>query len=98
MHVGGSKDSISGNFAMKETELAIFVGSRGVCQIDCSGIGSTKVQHLININTDLEDVLHYNQTLALNGYATIILSQLTERLETPTNKAEWLACCAAKKA
>src|SRR5690606_26308635 len=39
MHVGGSKGSISGNFAMSEAELVIFIGSRGVCQADCSGIG-----------------------------------------------------------
>ncbi|MYK30639.1 MAG: thiamine pyrophosphate-binding protein, partial [Boseongicola sp. SB0670_bin_30] len=39
MHVGGTKGSISGNFAMREAELAIVVGSRAVCQSDCSGIG-----------------------------------------------------------
>ena len=39
MHVGGSKGSISGNFAMQEAELVLVVGSRAVCQADCSGIG-----------------------------------------------------------
>ncbi|MCC2113409.1 MAG: thiamine pyrophosphate-binding protein, partial [Hyphomicrobiales bacterium] len=32
MHVGGSKGSISGNFAMEHAELVIMIGSRGVCQ------------------------------------------------------------------
>ena len=39
MHVGGSKGSISGNFAMAEADLLIAIGSRSVCQSDCSGIG-----------------------------------------------------------
>ncbi len=37
MHVGGSKGSISGNFAMAEAETLIVIGSRAVCQSDCSG-------------------------------------------------------------
>ena len=37
MHVGGSKGSISGNYAMAEAELLIVIGSRAVCQADCSG-------------------------------------------------------------
>ena len=37
MHVGGSKGSISGNYAMAEAELLIIIGSRAVCQADCSG-------------------------------------------------------------
>ncbi|MEW5716922.1 hypothetical protein AB1462_32105, partial [Pseudomonas sp. SB113] len=32
MHVGGSKGSISGNFAMTEADLLISIGSRAVCQ------------------------------------------------------------------
>ncbi len=44
MHVGGSKGSISGNFAMAEAELVIVIGSRAVCQADCSGIGYKSAQ------------------------------------------------------
>ena len=62
MHVGGSKGSISGNFAMADAELVIVVGSRGVCQADCSGIGYKKAQAVININGDFADALHYNNT------------------------------------
>lgn len=39
LHVGGSKGSISGNFAMEEADLLVVVGSRAVCQSDCSGTG-----------------------------------------------------------
>jgi len=44
MHVGGSKGSISGNFAMAEADLLIVIGSRAVCQADCSGIGYKNVR------------------------------------------------------
>ena len=64
MHVGGSKGSISGNFAMEEGELLIVAGSRAVCQSDCSGTGYPKVQHVININGELADASHYNRTTA----------------------------------
>ena len=64
MHVGGSKGSISGNFAMEEAELLIVAGSRAVCQSDCSGTGYPKVRHVININADLADATHYNRTTA----------------------------------
>jgi hypothetical protein len=53
MHVGGSKGSISGNFAMENAALAIVIGSRGVCQADCSGIGYKSARAVININADL---------------------------------------------
>ena len=39
MHVGGSKGSINGNAAMEGGELLIVIGSRAVCQADCSGTG-----------------------------------------------------------
>ena len=64
MHVGGSKGSICGNYAMAEGELLIVIGSRGVCQADCSGIGFKQVRSVININADLTDVTHYNKTIA----------------------------------
>lgn len=98
MHVGGSKGSISGNFAMEEAELAIFVGSRGVCQSDCSGIGWPNAKAVININTDPLDVQHYNNTLALTGDAAPILERLADLLPSNTGKRDWLSACAAKKA
>ena len=85
MHVGGSKGTISGNYAMQEAELVIFVGSRGVCQSDCSGMGWPKAKYVININTDFDDVLHYNNTLALQGDAATVLKQLTRMLRQTEN-------------
>jgi 3D-(3,5/4)-trihydroxycyclohexane-1,2-dione acylhydrolase (decyclizing) len=101
MHVGGSKGSISGNYAMNDAELLIVIGSRAVCQADCSGIGYKKAQAVININGDLADVLHYNKTLALTGDIGVIAERLAAKLEklgAAKNKAEWLKACAAKKA
>ena len=97
MHVGGSKGTISGNYAMQEAELVIFVGSRGVCQSDCSGMGWPKAKYVININTDFDDVLHYNNTLALQGDAATVLKQLTQCLDKQKTTSEWLSKCLAKK-
>ena len=97
MHVGGSKGTISGNYAMQEAELVIFVGSRGVCQSDCSGMGWPKAKYVINVNTDFNDALHYNNTLALQGDAATVLKQLTQCLDKQKNKNEWLSKCLAKK-
>ena len=47
--------------------MLIVIGSRAVCQADCSGIGYKNAQAVININGDLADALHYNKTLALVG-------------------------------
>jgi 3D-(3,5/4)-trihydroxycyclohexane-1,2-dione acylhydrolase (decyclizing) len=101
MHVGGSKGSISGNYAMAEAELLIVIGSRAVCQADCSGIGYKKAQAVININGDLADALHYNKTLALVGDISAVADRLAARLEKSganTNKKTWLQACASKKA
>ena len=65
MHVGGSKGSISGNYAMAEAELVIVIGSRAVCQADCSGIGYKSARAVININGDFADLTHYNNTTGL---------------------------------
>jgi len=97
MHVGGSKGTISGNYAMQEAELVIFVGSRGVCQSDCSGMGWPNAKYVININTDFDDVLHYNNTLALQGDAASVLKQLTRCLDKQKTTSEWLSKCLAKK-
>ena len=99
MHVGGSKGSISGNFAMANADLVIVIGSRGVCQADCSGIGYKSAQHVININGDFADALHYNKTTALAGDISAVIERLCAHLKGATaNKAEWLKACAGKKA
>ena len=100
MHVGGSKGSISGNYAMAEAELLIVIGSRAVCQADCSGIGYKSAQAVININGDLADALHYNKTLALVGDISAVANRLVAKLEKSganANKKAWLRVCADKK-
>jgi 3D-(3,5/4)-trihydroxycyclohexane-1,2-dione acylhydrolase (decyclizing) len=100
LHVGGSKGSISGNWAMGEAELLVVIGSRAVCQADCSGIGWPKVGRVVNLNADPVDVQHYNATLALPGDATVVADRLTallEGLDKAPAKAAWLAEAARKK-
>lgn len=102
MHVGGSKGSISGNHAMRNADLVIVIGSRAVCQADCSGIGYKSARHVININGDIADATHYNHTTALIGDISVIANALSERLEGRTSanaaaKQNWLKACAAKK-
>ncbi|MCP1200452.1 thiamine pyrophosphate-binding protein [Notoacmeibacter sp. MSK16QG-6] len=96
MHVGGSKGSISGNFAMEEAELAIFIGSRAVCQADCSGTGWPAAQAVININGDLDDAAHYANTQMLTGDITAVIDKLLP-LTVPCDSEAFVAACADKK-
>ncbi len=103
MHVGGSKGSICGNFAMETADLLIAVGTRAVCQADCSGVGYPSARAVININGDLADLTHYNRTVGLAGDITAVIDRLLERLEKTGGadvgaRAAWLSACAAKKA
>jgi 3D-(3,5/4)-trihydroxycyclohexane-1,2-dione acylhydrolase (decyclizing) len=102
MHVGGSKGSISGNHAMANATLLLAVGTRAVCQSDCSGVGYPLVEEVININADLSDVSHYNRTIALQGDIGAVVSQLLSALDlTPDEQMQartlWLDGCAASK-
>lgn len=100
MHVGGSKGSISGNFAMENAELLVVIGSRAVCQSDCSGTGYPNAQAVININGNVDDASHYNRTQILAGDITAVLKRLTDALaKQPSDgrTAGWLEACAAKK-
>jgi 3D-(3,5/4)-trihydroxycyclohexane-1,2-dione acylhydrolase (decyclizing) len=101
MHVGGSKGSISGNYGMANAELLIVLGSRAVCQADCSGIGYPSARAVVNLNADLGDLLHYNNTVALPGDISAVAERLADALErrhARVNKDLWLDACAAKKA
>lgn len=100
MHVGGSKGSISGNFAMQEADLLVVVGSRGVCQSDCSGIGWPKVTQVININADWDDLQHYNKTIALHGHIEPVLERLNAVLDgsrLSRGQQKWLESCQVQK-
>ncbi|NQT60777.1 MAG: thiamine pyrophosphate-binding protein [Bacteroidetes bacterium] len=105
MTVGGSKGSISGNFAMEQCELLITIGARGVCQWDSSGTVWKKVNQVISINTQLEDALQYNRTLPLLGDCEYVLRQLNlelsvnsrEQIDLKTRKTAWQKSCVGKK-
>lgn len=102
MHVGGSKGSISGNFAMENADLLIAVGTRAVCQSDCSGIGYPNVKAVININGDLADLNHYANTIGLAGDIGVVIDRLLQAIasdgdKTPDGRTDWLAQCQAKK-
>lgn len=101
MSIGGSKGSLSGNFAMEHADLLVVIGSRSVCQSDCSRTGYPTVRHVININTDVEAAMHYGKTTALVGDAGPTLQKLTERLRQrralPEALSPWLAECAQQR-
>lgn len=103
MHVGGSKGSISGNHAMSNATLLVAIGTRAVCQSDCSGVGYPQVEQVININADLSDLNHYNRTLALQGDIGVVVTQLLSALdaipdEQEQSRAAWLEACRVSKA
>ncbi|MDQ2801421.1 MAG: thiamine pyrophosphate-binding protein, partial [Pseudomonadota bacterium] len=102
MHVGGSKGSISGNYAMEHADLAIILGSRAVCQADCSGTGYLQADAVINVNAELSDANHYNRTTSLVGDIGAVVARLVERLRArgrldAAAAAPWLEVCADRK-
>lgn len=102
MLVGGSKGSICGNHAMEEADLLVAIGTRFVCQSDCSRTGYPKVKVVVNINTDLRDVMHYGRTVALPGDAAPTLRRLVSVLDkrgapVSDGSSEWFRACAAKR-
>jgi 3D-(3,5/4)-trihydroxycyclohexane-1,2-dione acylhydrolase (decyclizing) len=99
MTVGGSKGSLPGNYAMENADLLVAIGTRAVCQSDCSRTGYPNVKRVININADLEDATHYHHTLALVGDVRRTLAKLNLIFKARSSKnPEWLAACAARKA
>jgi 3D-(3,5/4)-trihydroxycyclohexane-1,2-dione acylhydrolase (decyclizing) len=76
MTVGGSKGSISGNFAMNEADLIIVIGARSVCQWDSSGTAWKNAENIININSNPEHAAHYNNSISIVGDAGENIRQL----------------------
>jgi 3D-(3,5/4)-trihydroxycyclohexane-1,2-dione acylhydrolase (decyclizing) len=98
MGVGGSKGSLCGNYAMENADLLIAVGTRFVCQSDCSRTGFPEVKQVININADLEDAQHYANTLVLLGDARRTLLKLNKAIEPQrVPKTDWLTACEKSK-
>lgn len=101
MHVGGSKGSLSGNFAMQSAEAVIMIGSRGVCQADCSGIGYPNARAVVNINGDLDDLAHYANTVGLPGDISAVIDKLIHAIGEDTGlemRRAWTKGCALAKA
>lgn len=88
---------------MANANLVIVVGSRAVCQADCSGTGFEKAEAVININGDRADAAHYNRTIALVGSIDAVVERLVAALESGSlpaveGRAPWLDACAEQKA
>lgn len=101
MFVGGSKGSICGNYSMENADLLVAIGTRAVCQSDCSRTGYPNVQLVININSDAEMSVHYNRTLALVGDAAATIKQLNNVLrampEKKPTESDWFLACREKR-
>ena len=80
MTVGGSKGSLCGNYAMEHADLLVAVGTRCVCQSDCSRTGYPKVRQVININADVDAAMHYNGRPPLVGRCRAHAGRLNEAL------------------
>ncbi|MBW1848826.1 MAG: thiamine pyrophosphate-binding protein, partial [Deltaproteobacteria bacterium] len=102
MTVGGSKGSISGNYAMEEADMLVAIGTRFVCQSDCSRTGYPKVKKVLNINSDINSAFHYSKTIALLGDIETTLLRLNEELKKKGVKpgrrpSAWLKACMEKR-
>ncbi len=94
MAVGGSKGSLCGNYAMENADLLMAVGTRAVCQSDCSRTGYPNMKRVINLNADVDDATHYTHTLALIGDVRQTLAKLNDALGSErTDKTQWLTAC-----
>ena len=97
MMVGGSKGSISGNFAMEHADALVVLGSRAVCQSDCSRTGYPNVSTVVNINADAATATHYTRTTALVGDLAETLEalciELDRRKPVRNGRSPWLRTC-----
>ncbi|NLV40675.1 MAG: thiamine pyrophosphate-binding protein, partial [Candidatus Hydrogenedentes bacterium] len=101
MTVGGSKGSLSGNYAMDEGDLLVALGTRFVCQSDSSRTGYPKVRQVVNINADIETAMHYRKSIPLVGDVALTLGRLNGALRAAGaksgNHSPWLKACHEKR-
>ena len=99
--VGGTKGSLCGNYAMEQADLLIAIGTRPVCQADCSRIGYPRAQQVININADVATALHYNRSVAMVGDAAATVERLVDELQRRDSgtgrRRDWVVACQTKK-
>ncbi len=102
MMVGGSKGSISGNFAMEHADTLVVLGARAVCQSDCSRTGYPSVREVVNVNADPAAATHYANTTALVGDLERTLEALCDEFDRLGGRGDrsvsWLADCASARA
>jgi 3D-(3,5/4)-trihydroxycyclohexane-1,2-dione acylhydrolase (decyclizing) len=100
MGIGGSKGSISGNYAMTNARTLVVMGSRGVCQSDCSRTRYPNVEAVVNINADEATAMHYAKTVGLVGDLDATLETLLDAAgpgESPGRPSAWLTSCTGAK-
>jgi 3D-(3,5/4)-trihydroxycyclohexane-1,2-dione acylhydrolase (decyclizing) len=109
MTVGGSKGTLCGNYAMENAELLVAIGTRFVCQSDCSRTAYLRLKQVININAEIEAAINYNSdehyggSIALVGDIRLTLQQLLQELRKGRGKSrgkasDWLKECSGKRA
>ncbi|MEW6528189.1 MAG: thiamine pyrophosphate-dependent enzyme, partial [Spirochaetota bacterium] len=103
MSVGGSKGSLCGNYAMNEADVVVVIGTRAVCQWDCSGTAWKKAQTIINFNINPNHAFHYNKCISIVGDAKLNLMQFIKHVKDSGIKkgdssSQWLAALQEKKA
>ncbi|MCX5992928.1 MAG: thiamine pyrophosphate-binding protein, partial [Chloroflexi bacterium] len=72
MTVGGSKGTLCGNYAMENADLLVAIGSRFVCQSDCSRTAYLRIKQVININAEIEAAISYNSDEQYGGAIALI--------------------------
>ncbi len=101
MTVGGSKGTLSGNFAMEEADLVVALGTRFVCQSDCSRTGYLQAERVVNINADIEAGMHYRKTISLLGDVALTLVRLNDLLRenggAVAGVSHWYQACRGKR-
>jgi 3D-(3,5/4)-trihydroxycyclohexane-1,2-dione acylhydrolase (decyclizing) len=108
MTVGGSKGTLCGNYAMENADLLLAVGTRFVCQSDCSRTAYLRLKQVININAEIESAInynsdeHYGSSIALVGDIRLTLQQLLQELRKGVGKtggkaSDWLRECSGKR-
>ncbi|HOZ45452.1 MAG TPA: thiamine pyrophosphate-binding protein [Candidatus Hydrogenedentes bacterium] len=102
MTVGGSKGSLSGNYAMDEADLVVALGSRFVCQSDCSRTAYLKAQRVVNINGCIDSGMHYRKTISLIGDVPLTLAKLNDVLremrgDDTAKDSPWFLACRDKR-
>jgi len=108
MTVGGSKGTLCGNYAMENADLLVAVGTRFVCQSDCSRTAYLRIKQVINVNAEIEAAVNYNSdeqyggSIALIGDIRLTLQQLLQELRrgkgrTGGKQSEWLSECSVKR-